>query len=127
MLPDEDLAGAIGLAATPADLGEIVAGLLGIAREAALRRRDLLLRLDGIIAGYSQDDFFDAVPGLRRAFRGYTPRERSLVADILLGRDSLAALARFTASEDIALEIARFESDVFDTVERFLGEAWTRS
>lgn len=119
--PDSQIAEAMSVIAVPEQLGDFVAGLLGVAREAALRRPAALLRLDEILTACDQDAFFAALPGLRRAFSGYPPRERAQVADLVLGEQATVALARFSGTAAEAYQIAGFEAAVSANMERFLG------
>ncbi|MDO5094304.1 MAG: DUF5682 family protein [Propionibacteriaceae bacterium] len=118
---DAEIAELLSVVAVPEQLGDFVAGLLGVAREAALRRPEALLRLDSILTDLSDEVFFAALPGLRRAFSHYTPRERSQVAQLLLGDSAGMALISFPGSPDDAVAIAEFESQVASSLERFLG------
>lgn len=120
--PDPELAAQARLMADPTDLGEFVAGLLTVAREAALRRPSLVLELDAIIATLPESEYLLALPGLRRAFSGYAPRERAQVARIVLGEQAQHALQEFSEGTDTALTLAAFEAEVAATITRFLGE-----
>ncbi|MGD8216122.1 DUF5682 family protein [Aestuariimicrobium sp. Y1814] len=123
--PDEQLAAMVRLVHRADLLGDFMAGLLTVAREAALRRPELLLELDRLLSGFSNEDFMDAVPGLRRAFSRYPPRDRARVAELVLGEQAELALDRFSGSAEDALAVAAFEADLAATLVRFLGEeAW---
>lgn len=119
--PDEQLASTIKQVSSAEQLGDFVAGLLTVAREAALRRPELLAELDRLITEFVDEDFLAAVPGLRRAFSRYPPRERARVAEIVLGEQAEFALDRFVADESDALAIAAFEAELGATMTRFLG------
>lgn len=119
--PDEEIADRVQVLATPEHFGDFVAGLLGVVREAALRRPAALLRLDEVLTGLSEEGFLDALPGLRRAFSGYTPGERSRVAALVLGQDAALATVRFSGSVGDAVGIAEFEAELVATLDRFLG------
>ncbi|RRD52949.1 hypothetical protein EII12_03485 [Buchananella hordeovulneris] len=121
MRPEEEIAELLGVIAVPSQLGDFVAGLLGVAREAALRQPTAMQRLDELLTALSSDEFFDALPGLRRAFSRYTPRERAQVADIVLGEDANAWALSFAGSVEDAAEIAHFEAALAGALEKFLG------
>ena len=95
---DPEIASLLSVVAVPEQLGDFVAGLLGVAREAALRRPEALLRLDEILSGLSDEVFYASLPGLRRAFSRYTPRERFQVAQLILGEAAGSALLPFSGS-----------------------------
>lgn len=124
--PDDDLAAMLRLVHRADVLGDFVAGLLTVAREAALRRPELLLELDRIVSEYTDDDFLRAVPGLRRAFSRYPPRDRAQVAEVVLGEHADQALDRFTSSAEDAMAVATFEAELATTLVRFLGEGALR-
>ena len=119
--PDPEIAGLLSVIALPEQLGDFVAGLLGVAREAALRRPDALLRLDDILTGLDDAAFFASLPGLRRAFSRYTQRERFQVAQLILGETAGSTLLNFSGSAEDATAIAKFESAVAKSLDRFLG------
>ena len=119
--PDPEIAELLSVIALPEQLGDFVAGLLGVAREAALRRPDALLRLDDILTGLDDAAFFASLPGLRRAFSRYTQRERFQVAQLILGEAAGSTLLDFSGSAEDATAIAEFESAVATSLDRFLG------
>ena len=119
--PDPEIAELLSVIALPEQLGDFVAGLLGVAREAALRRPDALLRLDDILTGLDDAAFFASLPGLRRAFSRYTQRERFQVAQLILGEAAGSTLLDFSGSAEDATAIAEFESAVAKSLDRFLG------
>jgi len=119
--PDPEIASLLSVVAVPEQLGDFVAGLLGVAREAALRRPEALLRLDEILSGLSDEVFYASLPGLRRAFSRYTPRERFQVAQLILGEAAGSALLPFSGSAEDAAAITEFESVIAATIDRFLG------
>lgn len=120
-VPDGELAESVLLIHPVERLGDFVHGLLAVAREAALRREDLIHALDGVVTAMSEASFLGAVPGLRRAFSAYSPRDRARVASVLLGERGAAALQAFAGSGEDAIALAAFEAEAAATVERFLG------
>ncbi|MDO5066559.1 MAG: DUF5682 family protein [Propionibacteriaceae bacterium] len=120
---DEGIAEQVAVLATPEHFGDFVAGLLGVAREAALRRPAALLHLDRVLTGLSEEGFLDSLPGLRRAFSGYTPSERAKVAELILGEDAALATVRFSGSALDAAGMVAFETELAWTLRRFLGAA----
>ncbi|MDO5082340.1 MAG: DUF5682 family protein [Arachnia propionica] len=118
---EEEIAERISVLAVPEHFGDFVAGLLGVVREAALRRPAALLHLDQVLTSLSEEGFLDSLPGLRRAFSGYTPAERAKVADLVLGEDAVLATIRFSGSVEDAVGIASFETELAVSLRRFLG------
>ena len=55
-------------------------GLLATCREAAWQNAPLLRTLDGLLSGWDETEFLRALPELRLAFSGFTPRETDRVA-----------------------------------------------
>lgn len=101
---DDDLAG--GAPASSEDLGDFLHGLFRVAREPVTRRADLLERIDRVLTPWTDAQFLDAVPALRRAFSEFTPREkdriaRTLLAGAELGRSAVppATMVAFMAME----------------------------
>ena len=119
---EEEIAERVLVLAVPEHFGDFVAGLLGVVREAALRRPAALLRLDQVLTSLSEEGFLDSLPGLRRAFSGYTPAERAKVADLVLGEDAVLTTVRFSGTVEDAAGIAAFEMELAATLHRFLGE-----
>lgn len=119
---DEALATSITLLANPAELGDFVFGLLTVAREAATRRSEFVGALDTAVTSFDDDDFLAALPGLRRAFSAYPPRERAQIASQLLGEQSHDVLRRFEGSADDVMAVASFEQALLGHVRGFLGE-----
>ncbi|MGA4508081.1 DUF5682 family protein [Propionibacteriaceae bacterium G1746] len=121
-IDDGALADGLARVSTPDQLGDFVAGLLTVARESALRRPTLVQRLDDIVTALGDDEFLSAVPGLRRAFSRYPPRDRDRVARVLLGELAAEALAPFVGTTAEAVEVAAFEADLAATISALLGE-----
>lgn len=83
-------------AALPATLGDFLAGLFALAREDLIARvgapaaeTALLGVLDGLLAAMSPEDFLIALPSLRMAHAYFPPRERELLARVVLGLHGL--------------------------------------
>ena len=77
-------------------------GLLNTCREAAWQNLRLIQSLDKIIAGWDETEFIDALPSLRLALAGLTPRETdrvaSRVAD-LYGKQEIGDLVEYGVTE----------------------------
>ncbi len=70
-----------------ARLGDLLAGLLALARE-AIQEPDLLALVDGRLASLEEHDFLTLLPALRRAFAYFPPDERRGLARTLLSKHS---------------------------------------
>jgi hypothetical protein len=97
----EDAARAVRGVATPALLGDWLAGLFALAREDVLDGRPedaagdgVLAVLDELLAAMDERDFLIALPALRQAFGFFPPRERETIARQLLDRRGLRGSAR---------------------------------
>lgn len=119
---DAEVAAGLHLVTLPEHFGDFVSALLWTAREACLRRPDLILELDAILSGMGTERFLTALPGLRRAFSEFSSRERAQVAQVLLGSRAREALQAFGTSDDERLMISRFEAELMATMTHFLGE-----
>ena len=113
---------ALNAFADPSKLGDFLAGLFGLAREAAQRRPELLLGVDRLVAGYSDEHFLEALPSLRLAFTYFTPREKHHMAASLLealGVATVAPLAGLEYGPEAAARALAFEARLFRTAEKF--------
>ena len=81
----------------------------------------LFRSVDDILTGLDDAAFFASLPGLRRAFSCYTQRERFQVAQLILGETAGSTLLNFSDSAEDATAIAKFESAVANSLDRFLG------
>lgn len=68
----------------PQHLGDFLTGLFALAREAVQREPQLLVTLDSFVNDYQDEEFLEALPGLRLAFTFFTPREKHYLAMNLL-------------------------------------------
>jgi hypothetical protein len=86
-------------------LGDLLAGLLALARE-AVQEPSLLTLVDARLAALDEHDFLAVLPALRRAFAFFPPDERRALAKSLLARhqrtDVDTLLAPVAAPEDVA-------------------------
>jgi hypothetical protein len=102
-LDGEQLAGAVlgRLAAggPPRRAAAFLRGVLGASREAAWQELPLLRAVHGVLSDWSEAAFVAALPELRLAFAGLTPRETDRVA---------AAVAGVAGVEDLRIE-ARYD------------------
>lgn len=96
--------------ADPDRLGDFLAGLFALAREQVQRHRELVLAIHETLAGWSDDEFLQALPAMRLAFTYFTPREKHHLALTL--REALGLTPR--------TEVAALQVDVA-TVARALA------
>jgi hypothetical protein len=120
--------GALLLFADPARLGDFLAGLFALAREAVQRNPDLIVAVDQVVAAFGDDEFLEALPALRLAFTYFTPREKHHLGLTLLGALGIKDAASLTKLEVTAEEMAEalaFEGRVWDAANKYgvrLGE-----
>lgn len=112
---DAALVDGLRLVARHDDLGDLLAGVLAVAREAVVRRDALLLAVDERLAAMDDAAFWAALPGLRRAFARYTRREQADIAHAV-GGSALAA-----APGPSALDGAATETAALAAIATFLG------
>jgi hypothetical protein len=123
-LPEEGLVrvtrGYLGAAATdPRRSTGVLRGLLATAREAAWQVVELVRAIDAQFAAWDVRTFLQALPDLRLAFTGLTPREVARVADHvarLHGEASLGELVHV----DLGEEEVRFGLEVTQRVREVL-------
>jgi hypothetical protein len=77
--------GRLASATTPGRAVAFLRGVLGAARESAWQEQPLLRAVDSVLRGWAEDEFVAALPELRLAFAGLTPRETDRVADAVAG------------------------------------------
>lgn len=106
---------------SPVDLGEFVFGLLQLAREVVTRRPEFVGALDEELGRFSPAQFLAALPGLRRAFAAYPPRERADIAARLLGDSAVKAVADFVVDDNALAEVVSFEHFLLDRLFGYLG------
>ncbi len=126
---DERLEAELGLFAHPDELGDFLAGLFAVAREAVQRRRQLVTRIDDLVLGFDDEEFLHALPALRLAFSRFTPREKHQLIRTLLTpaggsppsdvEQAAAEIARPVTSLDAAARMLAFESDLARKLERY--------
>jgi Family of unknown function (DUF5682) len=68
----------------PGTLGDFLAGLFALAREAIAKSDTVLAAIDALVAGWTDDDFLIALPAMRDAFAWFPPREREALARRIL-------------------------------------------
>jgi hypothetical protein len=78
-----DVAGHLGSSIPADDAVAFIQGLLATAREAAWQASGLVAELDRRLACWDEPTFLRALPDLRLAFTGLTPRETDRVAEIV--------------------------------------------
>ena len=106
------------------DLGDFLIGFFSLAREAAQRDSRLLDRLNDLIMGLNEEQFWEVLPGLRLAFTFFTPREKHNLIDMLFpqgraGEDE-DALAGMPPIDMVTFEHAELLAErVLETIQRF--------
>lgn len=105
-------------------------GLLATAREAAWQASGLALQLDQRLAGWDDDQFLQALPDLRLAFSGLTPRETDRVAEVVAalhgGVRPLTGVRRDVDEQTVAAHLAASRL-VAGLLERDGLGAWARA
>jgi Family of unknown function (DUF5682) len=110
------------LFADPDHLGDFLAGLFCLAREASQRHRDLVLSIDRVLDAFADDEFLAALPSLRLAFTYFTPREKHHMALTLceaLGLKPQQSLTRVEVTPEAAARALAFEGRLFEAAKRF--------
>jgi hypothetical protein len=103
-------------------LGDLLGGLLALARE-AVQEPLLLTLVDERIAALGEHDFLTLLPALRRAFAFFPPDERRLLAKGLLARhpgrtDAESLLGPVAAPRDVA-SVRALETRWLSTASRY--------
>ncbi len=105
--------------ADPERLGDYLAGLFALAREAAQRQPELVLRIDDLLMGYDDEAFLRALPPLRLAFSFFAPREKHYLARTLLearGEAEAAPLPALEVDAEMAARALAWEVRLFATL-----------
>jgi hypothetical protein len=110
--------------AQPEKLGDFLTGIFHLARETTQREPELVLSIDAVMLGYSDDEFLEALPSLRLAFAYFTSREKQNIAKTLIQSTDPGAL---TSSDlltlpmgiEVAAQAIAFESQLFQLVDRY--------
>jgi hypothetical protein len=126
-LGEQDSAGLIaGLRASagparPEGMGDYLTGLFTLAREAVQRDPALLAGVDGILLGYDDDAFLEALPALRLAFSFFTPREKHYLAQTLVeaGGGEATPLPDLEVPVEVAARAMAFEARLFRSLARY--------
>src|SRR5262249_33683272 len=108
--------------ANPERLGDFLTGLFALAREQVQRQRSLVLAVHRTLAGYSDEDFLAALPSLRLAFTGFTPREKHHLAVTLregLGLAGEPEMASLEVDEATAVRAFGLEGKVLEALARY--------
>jgi hypothetical protein len=117
--PAGDAATAVRSAALPDTVGDWLAGLFALAREEVLHADGVITLLDDLVDGMPEHDFLVALPALRQAFSWFPPREREVIAGLVLTRrghrGTARAFLRQTVDPDTLLRARTLEHRV-DTV-----------
>jgi Family of unknown function (DUF5682) len=105
--------GYLGAAADPRKSAGVLRGLLATAREAAWQAAELIQAVDAQFVAWDEKTFLAALPDLRLAFTGLTPREIAKVADNVAqmhGASTLGELVHADLDENevrFALEVTQ--------------------
>jgi hypothetical protein len=102
-------------------LGDLLAGLLALARE-AVQEPELLMLVDGRLAALDEHGFLTVLPALRRAFAFFPPDERRALAKSVLSKhgrtDAESLLGPVEAPGDVA-GVRALETRWFTTAARY--------
>jgi hypothetical protein len=104
------------LSPTSEELGDFLAGLFALAREAVQRHPDLVARLDQLLMAFDDEAFLEGLPALRFAFSPFTPREKHHLVRTLLGEQGLGPKLAISTSD--AARVMAWEGRVFLELER---------
>jgi hypothetical protein len=97
-------------------LGDFLAGLFALARNAATRDPALVRAVDNALSAFDDGTFLQALPPLRLAFSCFTPREKSYLAKTLLGE---AEMPQLTVTTETAARALALETRLKEMRERF--------
>ena len=106
----------------PLQLGDFLTGFFSIAREIIQRHGELMLSINEPIMGYNEEEFLEALPGLRLAFSYFTPREKYHIARTLLkalGMEDSEPVTNLEVSPQMAANVMAFEAKLFKLLERY--------
>ncbi|WP_437193292.1 DUF5682 family protein [Planctomicrobium sp. SH527] len=126
MANDEQILADLMQFAIPAELGDFLTGLFGVAREVAQRQPQLVLAIDTLLNGFGSQEFQEALPSLRLAFTYFTPREQHFMLQTLfetLGLKSVAPLGALAVDTATAAEALTLEERLFDMMAQYGLEA----
>ena len=123
-----DVAGHLSSSIAARDAVAFIQGLLATAREAAWQASGLVQELDRRLAGWAEPTFLRALPDLRLAFAGLTPRETDRVAEIVAalhgGVRPDVAVRHDVGEQEVAANLALSQL-VAEALERDGLGAWT--
>jgi hypothetical protein len=108
--------------AQPAQMGDFLVGLFGVAREMTQRDPGLVQSIDELLLGLSAEEFLAALPSFRLAFTFFTPREKHYLLTTLfraLGILDARPLATLEVDAETAAAAMALEGRVFAAIERF--------
>jgi hypothetical protein len=108
----------------PEELGDFLAGLFGVAREEVVHEKGLVQAIDGVVCGYSQEDFMIAIPSLRMAFSYFPPRERERVGRTVavlhgLSEEESHTLMRLDNSPELIASNHKLDARVTELMVRY--------
>jgi hypothetical protein len=122
--PTQQVIDDLSYAADSDRLGDFLTGLFCLAREAAQRHPELVLKIDDLLMAYDEESFLEALPALHLAFSYFTPREKHYMIRTLLqtknteeGADQ--PLIDLEVSLEMAAQTLAFETKLFQAVRRY--------
>ena len=86
------------------------------------RQGDLVLGVNDLLSGYSDEEFLTALPALRLAFTYFTPREKHHLALTLrkaLGLGNEPEPAALAVSDETAARALAFEVRLFEALRKY--------
>ncbi len=116
-----DAADAVRGMASPATMGDWLAGLFALAREEVLTAESVVDVLDEVVGALSDDDFLVALPALRQAFAFFPPAERETIARMLMARRGVHGSARALLRTPVEPEVLAEAKALDAAVERVLA------
>lgn len=105
--------------ARPQSLGDFLGGLFALAREEIGSAAPALVAVDGLVEGWTREEFLAALPAMRGAFSWFPPREREALARAILQRSGRKA----ADAEAIALDWMRQRKSVASQAQAMEAEA----
>jgi hypothetical protein len=105
----------------PATVGDVLEGLFVVGREALREVPALLALLDDLLLPLGEEAFLAALPALRAAFGGLTPRERRRFAEGVVARrgGTTSDLLDKLPAEGALLAAIGHENAIFSRLSRY--------
>ena len=121
--PEQGLSAALG---DPAGTGRFYAGLLGVARHLATASPQIFDPVDLALRTWTDEEYLDALPELRRAFARANRAEKQALLAHLSGRPARAA-TRFAVDAPTLLRLAAQEAALWERATRLTGTPAARA